>query len=147
VTSARKAKANQQNARRSSGPTSTAGKARSASNARRHGLAVSISRDFRLAAAAEALTREIAGQDASEELLAVSRPIAEAQVDVMRIRQARHYLIKSGLDSLDLASVRRLELMDRYEGRAISRRNSAIRAYDAALALGVVNRLPSKAVA
>ena len=177
MSSSRQVEANRQNARKSSGPKSARGKARSARNARRYGLAVSIWRDARLATQAEALTRDIAGVGASEELVAVSRPIAEAQVDLMRIRQAREHLLKSGVDNLDLSTsenialieilhrdlkglpitkkldlaferigfgmmtkhiprissvlLRRLELMDRYERRAISRRNAATRQLDA----------------
>ena len=112
MSSSRQVEANRQNARKSSGPKSARGKARSARNARRYGLAVSIWRDARLATQAEALTRDIAGVGASEELVAVSRPIAEAQVDLMRIRQAREHLLKSGVDNLDLSTSENIALIE-----------------------------------
>jgi hypothetical protein len=89
MTTPQKSQANRANAGSSTGPRSAAGKARSAGNARRHGLAISIWSVSKLAADAEALAHAIAGDCASPELLALARPIAEAQIDLDRARRAR----------------------------------------------------------
>jgi hypothetical protein len=81
--SPKKLRANRANARHSTGPKSRAGKARSAGNdARRHGLAVPVWSDARLAVDAEALAREIAGEGASAHILALARDVAAAQIEL-----------------------------------------------------------------
>lgn len=79
-------------------PGDTAGKARGVPNAQRHGLSVPVLWDAALSAEVEALARRIcppgAGDAVSEaRLLDLARHIAEAQVDLMRVRRARHDLI------------------------------------------------------
>jgi hypothetical protein len=56
-------------------------------------LSLSIIADPTLSAEAENLALEIAGKDANPEILEPARRIAEAQIDLLRIRQARHDLI------------------------------------------------------
>jgi len=88
-----KLQANRENTRASTGPRSAAGKARSARNAHRHGLAIPVWSDCALAADAEALAHKIAGAGASPELLALARRIAEPQIDLVRVRKVHHDLI------------------------------------------------------
>jgi hypothetical protein len=97
VISAAKQQANQTNARASTGPRTTAGKARVGQNARRHGLRVPVLSDPRLSAEVEALAREIAGEQANSELRELARRVAEAQIDVIRVRRARHETIADAL--------------------------------------------------
>ena len=180
--SLRKLQANRANARASTGPRSAAGKLKSARNARRHGLSVPAWSDPVLSADAGTLSLEIAGLDAAPELRRLARVIAESQIDLKRVRQARHYMIARGFDDphllpisalgawaqvraliridqltkaklpipwklkllmdkpegakkLALAiaiSARTLTTLERYERRALSRRDSAIRAFDKA---------------
>jgi hypothetical protein len=89
----RKLNANRANARASTGPRTKHGKARSGRNARRHGLAVPVLVDTRVAAAAENLARAIAGPNASDEMMVMARRIAEAQMDLTRVRDVARDLI------------------------------------------------------
>jgi hypothetical protein len=101
MASARKVKANRANAQASTGPKTAQGKARTAHNARRHGLSLSILADPVLSTEAESLARKIAGQGATREILGLGRRVAEAQIDVMRVRQARLDLLSRNLNDLD----------------------------------------------
>jgi hypothetical protein len=93
MTAPRKSPANQGNGRASTGPRSAAGKARSAGNARRHGLSMPIWSDPLLSTDAKALARAIAGADPSVDRLDLALHVAEAQIDLVRIRRARHVLL------------------------------------------------------
>jgi len=94
--SARKLGANRANSRRSTGPKTIAGRATAARNSRRHGLAVPIPSDPTLSAEVDALARMIAG-DEFPELIEAARRIAEAEVDVIRVRRARKELFSQAL--------------------------------------------------
>ena len=61
MTSLRKIQANRANARTSTGPKRAQSKARTARNARRHGLSLSVFADPVLSEQVEAIAREIAG--------------------------------------------------------------------------------------
>ena len=93
MTTDRERRANRANAKSSTGPKTASGKARSAQNALRHGLNVSTLSDPALAPLAEAMARSIAGHDADAEALDRARRIAEAQVDINRVRGSRRRLI------------------------------------------------------
>lgn len=88
--------ANRQNAARSTGPKSVAGKQASARNALRHGLAVPIKYDVAVAPEVERLARVIAGEGSDDTKLEAARRIAEAQFDLMRVRQFRLRLVEKG---------------------------------------------------
>lgn len=89
------------NGRAASGRKSAAGKASSARNAFRHGLSVPLAADQAASAEIAALAREIAPpvetgrrDEAAAEL---AQRIAEAQLDLVRVRRARHDLIVGAL--------------------------------------------------
>jgi len=130
MTSARKRCANRRNARKCTGPRTAAGKARSARNALRHGLARSARLDLELMRAIATLARAIAGEGASDQRRKCADRIAAAHVEVMRVRKAKQGLYAQGRDWDDFT--KRLVKLDRYERRALSRRKFAMRRLDAA---------------
>jgi len=183
LTNDRKINANRANARASTGPQSVQGRARAARNAFRHGLSLPVCSDPVLSEEVEALARKIAGTDATVEIQQLARRIAEAQVDLRRVRDARHQVLSGALSdrhydshskvgmrikllrkilrgkapSMSMSDMsiaapmnnltsmpagpqkfalilsqetKRLLAMDRYERRALLRRNTAIRELD-----------------
>jgi len=99
ATSERKIRANRANARASTGPKTAQGRTRSARNALRHALSLPVYSDKALSEEVEALAREIARTDASAEMQELARRVAEAQIDVRRVRHARHQLLCQQLSS------------------------------------------------
>jgi hypothetical protein len=97
LTSDRKIKANRVNAQISTGPKTYHGRARSAKNAFRHGLSLPIQFDQTLCEKVIALARQIAGRHASAHIENLARQVAEAQIDLQRVRYARHQLLCDAL--------------------------------------------------
>jgi hypothetical protein len=87
--------ANRANAARSTGPRTAAGKAAVARNALRHGLSLPVLADPALAPEVAALATRIAGEGAGAARHAAAVRIAEAQVDVSRVRRLRDRIIAS----------------------------------------------------
>ncbi len=116
MTSDRKIKANRANARASTGPKTAQGRARAARNALRHGLSLPVYSDPALSEEVEALAREIAGTDANAEIQELARRVAEAQIDLRRVRYARHQLLSRALSDpyYDVSSKRAGETGSRW---------------------------------
>ena len=93
MTSTRKVAANQANARLSTGPKTSEGKRRVARNALRHGLSCPVYADPTLAAEVEALALRISGPNPNPTLHDLAVRVAEAQVELLRVRRARLLLL------------------------------------------------------
>ena len=90
MTSEHKIRANRTNARASTGPKTAPGRFHAARNALRHALSLPVYSDPVLAEEVKALAREIIGTDSNPEMQELARRIAEAQIDLRRVRHVRH---------------------------------------------------------
>ena len=97
MTSDRKIKANRAKARASTGPRTAQGRTCASRNALRHALSLPVCSKLVLSEEVEALAREIAGPDANAETQELARQVAEAQIDLRRVRYARHQLLSDCL--------------------------------------------------
>jgi hypothetical protein len=97
MTSEREIRANRANARASTGAKTADGKRRSARNALRHALSLPVHSDPMLSEAVETLARQIAGSGSNPALQPLARHIAEAQIDLCRVRHARYQLLSEAL--------------------------------------------------
>ena len=104
MTSERKIRASRANARASTGPKTAQGRSRAARNALRHALSLPVHSNPVLSEEVEALAREIIGTDSNAEKQELARRIAEAQIDLRRVRYARHQLISDALSDPDYES-------------------------------------------
>jgi hypothetical protein len=95
MTSDRKIASNRRNGRRSRGPRTAAGKAVVARNALRHGLSISNLKHPVMCAEIEALARAIAGDAAGKPRLAQARIVAQAQLDLGRVQDAKVALLNT----------------------------------------------------
>jgi hypothetical protein len=94
VTSDRQRAANRANSAKSTGPRTKAGKSAARLNARLHGLATAVQSEPGADAETEGLARAITDEAGRPDLIEFARRIAEAEVDLRRIRRARQILAK-----------------------------------------------------
>ena len=130
MTSATQHEANRSNALASTGPRTSAGKAISARNARRHGLNLPALRDSALADEIAALAREIAGPDAPARRtrtrsICAARGMNFSPAILPRPRVSPSSIATSavrchGANSLFASSTRRLGIMD--DGSILAKR-------------------------
>ena len=114
MTSERKISANRANARSSTGPKTARGRSHAARNALRHALSLPVYSDPVWSEEMEALAQEIIGTDANPEMQELARRIAEAQIDLRRVRRARHQILSQALSDPD------------YESEVMLRKKSAL---------------------
>jgi hypothetical protein len=94
VTSDRQRAANRANSGMSTGPRTKAGKSVARLNARLHGIATAVQSEPGADAEIERLARAIADEAGRPDLIEFARRIAEAEVDLRRIRRSRETLAK-----------------------------------------------------
>jgi hypothetical protein len=124
-------RANRANAKRSSGPKTVAGRLTSSRNSYRHGLSLPLSADPQRQAKIERLATTIAGTEPTEQQLVAAMMVAEAQVDIIRIRTKRAETTPTLAEAiLNQNAVRNLCALDRYERLAMRRRKLASRRFD-----------------
>ncbi|MCK1743542.1 hypothetical protein IVA80_22515 [Bradyrhizobium sp. 139] len=97
MTSARKNDANRANARFSTGPKTPHGRARASRNAFRHGLSLAIDCDPLLSEEVDALAGKIVGDNVNPQVVKLARHVAEAEIDLSRIRALRHQIVNTAL--------------------------------------------------
>jgi len=139
MASPRKNAANRRNAQRSTGPRTANGKARARLNAWRHGLAVQLSATGAGDSEVKRLASAIAGPNPDLCRLHFANIAAEAEFELRRVRACRLSLVASGTPAGSTASeperapqdraatFGKLPRLDRYEQRALARRNRALR--------------------
>jgi hypothetical protein len=104
VTSERKIRANRANARASTGPITARGRSRAARNALRYALSLPVYSDPVWSEELEALARKFVGTDANPEIRELAHRIAEAQIDLHRVRHVRHQILSQALSDTDYES-------------------------------------------
>jgi hypothetical protein len=146
MASALKIAANRRNAQKSTGPRSSAGKARTRRNAFRHGLAIPVTCDVLNGEVIKAVADQLLRKGASSAEQEHAQLAAEVQVEIARLRQAKvDILNRAGrLNIADgdlpdeimavafVAELGALSAFARYEGRALSKRRRMLRALAAA---------------
>ena len=126
MASEKQIQANRKNAKRSTGPKTAAGRARSRRNALRHGLSLPLTLNTEMAAKADLIRQSLVAEQAKPTQVVAAIEFAQAQLDLLRIRAVRRQMMAvPDLVSGDLTHLRRLVALDRYERRALARRYDA----------------------
>ena len=125
MASERQIAANQRNARKSTGPRSGAGKKRASGSAYRHGLTMNITSIAAFAKRLDKLARKIAGNTDDAITLERARAIAQAELELARVRRAKVGLNERAsafgeLDPPRLTVAQMIRLIDAFDrGRPI----------------------------
>src|SRR5215471_12702420 len=125
MASERQIAANRRNAHKSTGPHSGAGKKRASRNAYRHGLTLDITSTAAFAKHLDKLARKIAGDSEDAITLERAREIAQAELELARVRRAKVALIERAsafgeLDPPQLTVTQMIRFVNAFErGRPI----------------------------
>jgi hypothetical protein len=137
MTSTRKVRTNRANARASTGPKTSAGRVRSARNALRHGLNVPIADLEVFSPEVERLAEVICRTQPGDALLERHvRLVAEAQIDMHRVRQTRHRFLADKLGQRDYQKLSTVRL-----NKELQRRNLLGRMTGIPLFQGLIDRV------
>jgi hypothetical protein len=110
--------ANRTNASRSTGPRSERGRRQSAGNSLKHGLSLPILVNAHLSEEVRALANKIAGS--GHHLLDLATEIAEAQLDLQRVRCVRAETLKRALSDPQFRTPSEMLRMNRLIARALT---------------------------
>jgi len=121
MASEREIAANRRNARKSTGPRSGAGRKRASRNAYRHGLSLNITSTAAFAKQLDKLVRKIAGDSEDAIVIERARAIAQAELDLARVRRAKLVLIERAsafgeLDPPQLTVTQMIRILNAYDG-------------------------------
>jgi hypothetical protein len=94
VTSERQRAANRANAVKSTGPRTKPGKAKASQNARWHGLATALRGEPGTVEEIERLAQVMVVEAGRPDLIDYARRVAEAEIDLRRVRHARQTLAR-----------------------------------------------------
>jgi len=132
MASERQIAANRRNARKSTGPRSGAGRKRASRNAYRHGLTLNITSTAAVAKQLDKLARKIAGNTDDAITLEHAREIAQAELDLARVRRAKVAVIERAsafgeLDPPQLAATKMIRPLNAFDrGRPIPKPIEAV---------------------
>jgi hypothetical protein len=124
MASKRQIAANRRNAGKSTGPRSGAGRKRASRNAYRHGLTLSITSTAAFAKQLETLVRKIAGDSEDAIVLERARAVAQAELELARVRRAKVALIERAsafgqLDPPRLTVTQMIRLLNAFDRRSL----------------------------
>jgi hypothetical protein len=120
--------ANRANAQKSTGPRTAAGRLKSSRNAFRHGLSLPLQLDRKTSAKVDTIGGALTRDQASEQQRMAATEVAQAQLELLRIRAVRAELTAMvDLTSGNLEQLQRLVALDRYERFAHTKRRRASR--------------------
>ena len=111
MASEKQLRANRENAKKSTGPKTVAGRARSSRNTFRHGLSLPLTLNAETAEKAELIRQMLVSDQAAAAQGLAAFEVAEAQLDLSRIRNVRKKMM-AHLDSVpgDLTHLQRMSL-------------------------------------
>jgi hypothetical protein len=140
MTSEKRIAANRANGKKSRGPNTVSGKLESSRNAWRHGLAAAADAEPTASPAVKRMANAICGNEHTDpDLYDLAVTIARWQIVLLKVRADRiaafeqQRMIHPKMDRLKqpVPTDQAWALLDRYERRALSRRNRAIRMFQA----------------
>jgi hypothetical protein len=94
VTSERQRAANRANTAKSTGPRTKAGRAKASQNAWRHGLATALRSEPGIVEEIERIAQAVVVEAGRPDLIEYARRIAEAEIDLRRVRRGRETLAR-----------------------------------------------------
>jgi hypothetical protein len=123
MASNRQIEANRNNAKRSTGPKTEAGKTRSSRNALRHGMSRSASED---GTELDMLARAIAACLEHQASSSTTMGLARAKLGLAQIRSWRHTIFAALLERPSLKQIKRMAGLERYERAARAKQHRAL---------------------
>ena len=133
MTTEKQIAANRRNAKRSTGPKTTAGKLRSSQNAYRHGLSLPLAYHPQMPEVIE-MIGQTSGDPMGE--MTNSSEMVYAIFDLARIRSVRRAMVSVLAECDDPLLLKRIMALDRYELRALAKRWRAEKKCEASFSLG-----------
>jgi hypothetical protein len=129
MASEKQLRANRENAKRSTGPKTPAGRLRSSQNALRHGLSRPLASDPAASMKAHQMAELLVAEAGDMQVMAAVE-MALAQAQLLRVAAVRSTLLASlELANLDFAgaTLKQLAALERYERQSLNQRRRAAR--------------------